>query len=130
MQSRKKKNVKERSILFIRLKKNVPFFFQYIFISIYIYIYIYLKKNATFCVLVQKNKTFSRSFTFFAKERCILCKRMLLFFAFFSVLCKRTLCSLRSFPFFKKNGKERNIFLGLISRQKLEKRTEKNGTFL
>ena len=26
--------------------------------------------------------------------------------------------------------KEQNILLGLISRQKLEKRTEKNGTFL
>ena len=33
---------------------------------------------------------------------------------------------LRSFPFF---AKERNVLLGLVSRQKLEKRTEKNGTF-
>ena len=62
----------------------------------------------------------------------------------FSVLCKRTLWSLRSIPFFakeycvrcvlfrsvQKSGKERNVLLGLISRQKLEKRTEKNGTFL
>ena len=38
--SRQKKNVKERSFLFIRLKKNVPFFFQFIFIQ-YIYIYIH-----------------------------------------------------------------------------------------
>ena len=72
------------------------------------------------------------------------CSRVLLrslqknvaFFAFFSVLCKRTLHSLRSFGSHKspktreKNGKERNVLLGLISRQKLEKRTEKNGTFL
>ena len=69
------------------------------------------------------------------KERNVL--------AFFSVLCKRTLRSLRSFLFFakercvlcvlfpslEKNGKERNVLLGLISRQKLEKRTEKNKTF-
>ena len=48
------------------------------------------------------------SFTFFAKELCTLC---VLF------------CSL------EKNGKERNILLGLISRQKLEKIMEKNGTF-
>ena len=58
------------------------------------------------------------------------------FFAFFSVLFKRTLCSLRSL---EKNGKERNVLLGLISCQKLEKerkrtecsflRTEKNGTY-
>ena len=55
----------------------------------------------------------------FAKERNVL--------VFFSVLCKRMLRSLRSFPFFRK---ERNVLLGLISRQKLEKRTKKNGTFL
>ena len=64
-------------------------------------------------------------------------------FAFFSVLCKRMLRSLHSFPFFtkercvlcvlfrslEKNRKERNVLLG-ISRQKLEKRTEKNRMFL
>ena len=55
-----------------------------------------------------KNKMFSRSFTLFAKERCVLC----------------TL-----FRSLEKNGKEWNVLLGLISRQKLEKRTEKNGTF-
>ena len=54
----------------------------------------------------------------FAKDRNIL--------AFFYVLCKRTLHSLRSFMFF---AKERNVLLGLISRQKFEKRTEKNGTY-
>ena len=69
----------------------------------------------------------------FAKERNVL--------AFFYVLCKRTS---HSFPFFakgrcvlcvlfhslEKNRKERNVLLVLISRQKLEKRTEKNGMFL
>ena len=61
-----------------------------------------------FCVLLQKNETSSHSFTFFAKERCIL-------FALF--------CSL------EKNVKERNVLLGLISRKKLKKRMEKNVTY-
>ena len=30
---------------------------------------------------------------------------------------------------FEKNGKESSVLLGLISRQKLKKRTGKNGTF-
>ena len=95
--------------------KNVSFFFRYIFIyiclyiSIYIYIYMYIEKRMErSCVLLQKNEMFSRSFPFFAKERCVLC---VLF------------CSLQ------KNGIERNVLLGLISRQKLEKRMEKNRTF-
>ena len=50
------------------------------------------------CILLQKNKTFSRSFPFFAKECCVLC---ILF------------CSLG------KNGKERNIHF------KERKRTER-----
>ena len=58
---------------------------------------------------------------------CVLLQKNEMFFAFFSVLCKRMWRSLRSFPFFRK---ERNVLLGLISRQKLEKRKEKNGTFL
>ena len=37
-----KKNLKERSVFFIRFKKNFPFFFQYIFIYIYISIYIFI----------------------------------------------------------------------------------------
>ena len=82
--------------------------------------------------ILKKERNVLRSFT---KERNIL--------TFFYVLCKRTLRSLRSFMFFakercilcalfrslEKNGKEQNILSGLISRQKLEKRTEKNGTF-
>ena len=69
----------------------------------YIYLYIYIeKKNAKFCFLLRS----------FAKERNVLCKRMLR--------------SLRSFLFF---AKERSVLLGLISRQKLEKRTEKNVAF-
>ena len=59
-------------------------------------------------ILLQKNKTFSHSFTFtfFAKERCVLFRSL------------------------EKNEKERNALLGLISCQNLEKerkRMEKNG---
>ena len=61
---------------------------------------------------IEKEQNVLRSF---AKERNVL--------AFFYVLCRRTL---RSFPFFIK---EWNMLLGLISRQKLEKRTKKNGMF-
>ena len=92
------------------------FYDIYICLYIYIYFYIYLEKerNVLFCSL-QKNGAF---------------------FALFSVLCKRTERSLCSFPLFRKerkrtehslgshkslktrekNGKERNILLGLICR--------------
>ena len=87
------------------------------------YIYIYILK---------KNGTFSRSL---AKEQNVL--------AFFPALYKRTGRSLGSFQFFakdrdvlyvlsrsfEKNGKEGSVLLGLISHQKLKKRTGKNGTF-
>ena len=79
-------------------------------ISIYISIYVYIEKRTERSrVLLPKIETFSRSFPFFAKECCIL------YVLFRSV---------------EKNGKEWNVLLGLISHQKLEKRTEKNGMFL
>ena len=65
---------------------------------LYVSIYIYILK---------KNGTFSRSFLFFINEQDGL-----------YVLSRS----------FEKNGKERSVLLGLISRQKLKK-TEKNGTF-
>ena len=88
-----KKERKRTVRSFLRLKKNLTFFFAiyiyiyiyifiYLYISIYLYIFLYryidiLKKrtqpSAFFCVLLQKNKTFSHSFTFFAKELNILC---------------------------------------------------------
>ena len=82
----------------------------YIYIYLYIFRYILRKRTERSRVLLQKNVTFSRSFLFLAKECCVLC-----------VL----------FPFFRKERKrtEKNVLLGLISRQKLDKRTEKNGTF-
>ena len=64
---------------------------------------------------MKKERNVQRSF---AKERNVL--------AFFYVLGERMLHSLRSFMFF---AKEWNVLLGLISRQKLKKRTEKNGAF-
>ena len=77
---------------------------------------------------MKKERNVLRSF---AKEQNIL--------GFFYVLCKRTLPSLRSFTFFakercllcfllrsyEKNAKERIVLLGLISRQKLEKKNVK-----
>ena len=57
-----------------------------------------------FCVLLQKNETFSRSFTFLTKECCVLC-----------VLLHS----------FEKNGKELSVLLCLISRQKLKKEQER-----
>ena len=96
---------------FLRVKKELNILFcniyLYLFIYIYILIYLYIyieKKNATFCVLLQKIETFSRSFSFYAKECCILC-----------VLC----ILLHSL---EKNPKECIFLLGLISCQKLKKK--------
>ena len=82
---------------------------MYLYISIYIYIYLYIY------IYIEKKRNILRSF---AKERNIL--------AFFYVLCKRTL---RSFTFFAIERCFLCILSGLISHLKLEKRTEKNGTF-
>ena len=105
--SRKKKNVKELSVLFIRLKKNVLFFFN---IYLYIYIYIYL----SFCFLLHKNETFSSSFSFFIKEWKI--------FVFFPILCKRMEHSLRSFPFFWKDRERTFRSFGSHKSQKTRKK--------
>ena len=119
--------IKERGILcvlFIRLKKNLTSFFQYIFIYIYLYISIYIYLYISIYIYWKKEPNVLRSF---AKERNVL--------AFFSIFCKRTKCSLRSFTFFakeqnvlcvlfhskEKNGKERIVLLGFISHQKLKK---------
>ena len=102
-------------------KRTFPSFFDiYLYKYVYIYIYIYLYISIYISIyILKKEQTFSRSF---AKERNVL--------AFFYVLCKRTLRSLRSFPFFAKKRCVLCVLLGLISRQKLEKRTEKKGMFL
>ena len=77
---------------------NGAFFFRVM------YIYIYLFISCVLCVLCVLLRSLQMNVTF-----C----------AFFYVLCKRTLHSLRSFTFLRK---ERIVLLGLISRQKLEKR--------
>ena len=126
----KKKNLKERSV-FYKVKKELNVLFQYIFIYIYlyisiyiyiyIYIYLYIFIYISIYIYCKKKGTFSRSFTFFAKECCVLCvllrslQKNVAFFAFFYVLCKRMLRSLRSFGSHKspktrkKNVKERCV---------------------
>ena len=78
---------------------------------------------------------------FFCKR--MKCSRILLrslqnnvaFFAFFYVLCKRSshslrsLCSLRSFPFFRKEWKRTERSFGSHKSPKTCKRAEKNGMF-
>ena len=90
------------------------------------------QKKATFCVLLHKNVAFFaffyilckrtlcslRSFTFFAKECCVLCvllrslQKNIAFFAFFYILCKRTLHSLHSFTFLRKEHKRTHPSFG------------------
>ena len=113
----KKKNLKERSV-FYKVKKELNVLFQYIFIYLYIYI---LKKrtrigHAFFCKRTVRSL---RSFTFFAKECCILyallcsLQKNVAFFAFLYVLKKR---KQKNASFFwvspktrKKNVKERCV---------------------
>ena len=95
------------------------YIYLYIFIYLYIYIYIYWKKE----------RKVLHSFAFFCKrtkQSCVLLRSLQnyeKFTAFFYILCKRRLRSLRSFTFLRK---ESIILLGLISHQKLEKRMQKN----
>ena len=89
--------------------------------SIYIYIYLYisiyiLKKEhnvlAFFCKRTKRSRIFLHSL-----QKIV---------AFFSVLCKRMFCSLRSFPFFRKERKRTERSFGS---HKSPKTREKNGTF-
>ena len=80
---------------------------MYLYISIYILyiylkIYLFLKKNATFCVFLQKNETFRVLLHSLQKNKT--------FSAFFNVLCKRTLRSLRTFTFLRKERKTHRSF--------------------
>ena len=75
---------------------------------------------------------FLRSFTFFAKECCVLCVLLRCLqknVAFFSVLCIRTLRSLHSFPLFRKEREKTERSFGSHKSPKTRKRTEMNGTF-
>ena len=101
LQILQKKNVEERSVLFIRLKKNVPFFFQFIFIYIYLYIstYIYIYIYIYLYKCIEKRTECTAFFCKRTKHSCMLLRSLqknVAFFAFFYVLCKRTLRSLHS----------------------------------
>ena len=78
-----------------------------------------------FCVLLQKNKTFLRSFTFFAKERnvlCVLLRSLQKNVTFFYVLCKRTL---RSFTVLRKERKRMYHSFGSHKSPKTRKKERK-----
>ena len=122
-----KNNIKEWCIL------KVVLFAIYIYISIYIYIYIYWKKERGLCMRShQKNATFCVLLPSFAKEHCILwvllrsLQKNIALFAFFYLLCKRTLCSLHSFTFLRKECKRTHRSFGLHKSPKTQKRTQNN----
>ena len=72
--------------------------YLYIYISTYIYIYLYIyiekrtERSEFFCKRTKRSRVLLhslRSFTFFAKERCVLLKSLqknVAFFALFSIL--------------------------------------------
>jgi len=87
---------------------------------------------AFFYVLLKRTQQRSlRSFTFFWKERSVLCvllcsfEKNAAFFAFFYVLLKRTQRSLRSFTFFRKERKRTQRFFGFHKSPKTLKKESK-----
>ena len=109
MQISQKKERKRMQCSFYKVKQELIVLFSiyiYINISIYIYIYLYIfiyilkkrmrvghaffQKNATFCVLLG-------SFTFLAKEPCVLCVLL--------HSLQKNVRSLRSFMFLRKEPK-------------------------
>ena len=87
-----KKNLKECSVLFMTLKKNLTFLFQYIFIyiSIYIYIYIYIYLYIYLYIYIEKRMQHSEFFCKRMKRSRVLVRSLQKNVAFFYVLCKRT----------------------------------------
>ena len=131
--------IKERNVLFGFIshtnianlaKKNVKRTFRSffdIYMSIYIYIYLYI----FLYISRKKNGTFSHSFCKRTKRSRVLFRSLqknVAFFAFFSVLCKRTLRSLCSFPFFRKElkRKERSFGSHKSPKTREENRKEQN----
>ena len=116
-----KKECKRMVSSFLRLKKNLTFFFA---IYIQIYISIYLNISVYIYTYILKKRT-RVGHAFFSKECNVLCS-----FAFF---CKRMLHSLRSFMFF---AKERCVLLRSLQKNiaffvffnVLKKRTQKNAS--
>ena len=93
-----KKECKRTARSFLRLKKNLLFFLQYIFIYIYIFIYLYMYIQYLYiCIYIYIYIYWKKKCNIllsFAKEWNVL--------AFFYVLCKRPKRSLRSFTLFTK----------------------------
>ena len=114
-----KKECKRTQRSFYKVKKESSILISiyiYIFISIYIYIYIYL--YISIYIYWRKKRNILTFFCKRTKRSHILLhslQKNVAFFAFFSILCRRTLHSLRSFGSHKslkprkKNGKEPNI---------------------
>ena len=100
------------------------YLFIYLYISIYIYLYILIKERnvlAFFCKRTKRSRALFRSL-----------QKNLLFFAFFSVLCKRTVRSLRSFLFFRKELKRTEHSFGShkFPKTREKNRKERNVLFL
>ena len=149
---RLKKNLTFFFAIYIYIYIYIYFYiYLYIYINLDIYIYIYILKKRTrvghvffskernvlhsFAFFCKRMLRSSRSFTFFVKERCILCvllrslQKNVAFFAFFYVLCKRTLRSLRSlrsFTFLRKEHKRMYRSFGFHNSPKTLKRMQKN----
>ena len=77
-------------------------------IKLYLQLFCSKKERNVLPFFLQKNETFSRSFCKRTKRSPVLFRSLQkngTFFPFFSVLCKRTLRSFHSFPFFRKERK-------------------------
>ena len=102
-----KKERKRTHHSFNKVKKELNVLFQYIYLYIYIsiYIYIYIYISLYIYIYWKKERNVLHSFAFFWKrtKRSRVLLRSLqkneTFSAFFYILCKKTMHSLRSFTF-------------------------------
>ena len=106
------------------------YIYIYIYISVYIYIYLYMYIYIQYIFIYILKKRTQRS-VFFCKitKRSRILLRSLqkneMFPAFFYVLCKRTLRSLRSFTFLRKECKRTHRSFGSHKSQKTCKKEHK-----
>ena len=122
---------------FFGLKKNLKLYFAiyiyiyiyiliYLYISIYIYqyIYIYIYLNLYLSIYVYWKKERGLGMRSFQKSArfCILLQKNV---AFFYAFCKRTLCSLRSFTFLRKERKRTHCSFGSHKSPKTRKKPAK-----
>ena len=113
---------------FCKVKKELIVLF-----SIYIFLCIYIEKKER--GLGNGHAFFSKECNIlrsFAKEGCVACvllrslQKNVAMFAFFYVLCKRTLRSLHIFTFLRKERKRTHRFFGFHKSLKTRKKTQKN----